>query len=66
MKNSLSELRNFPLFVFSMTTGKNGKEEIELNLAGCTEEVMQSKNTDRSEDYNDFMIANRKYHFTPR
>ena len=50
MKYSLSKLRNLPTFAFSMTTDKNGKEEIEKNSAGYTGEVIQSKGTDRTKE----------------
>ena len=40
MKNSLTIIRNLTLFVFSMPTDKNGKEEIKGNPAGYTGEVI--------------------------
>ena len=47
-KNPISKLNNLQLFVFSMTTDKNGKEEIEENPAGYTGEVIWCKNTYRT------------------
>ena len=54
MKTLLSKLRNLTLYVFSMETDKNGKEEIEGNLVRCTGKVLYSKNTYRTREKNDW------------